>query len=286
MEGLTYGEDSGLAVKAIWHIEPGPAGQPGVVYAGVEPAGLFKSLDGGATWQEVLGLNRHPSRERWMPGAGGLCLHTVVPDPVDPARLTVAISSGGAFRSLDGGESWSPINQGVRADFLPDPYPDLGQCVHKLALHRKRPGTLYQQNHCGVYRSRNGGDCWEDIGEGRLPSRFGFAMACHPHDPETIYTVPLQSDQVRLTPEGRMAVWRSRDGGESWQGMTCGLPGPDAHLVTLREGLATDTLDEAGVYAGTTAGQIFCSRDEGAHWQTLAAYLPPVLSLEAAVVEQ
>ncbi|MGI8554104.1 MAG: WD40/YVTN/BNR-like repeat-containing protein [Dehalococcoidia bacterium] len=286
MEGLQFEAGGDLSVQRVWHIEAAPENQPGVAYAGVEPAGLFRSNDDGRSWQEVPGLNRHPSRERWMPGAGGQCLYSIALDPADPLRLYAGISTGGAFRSQDGGESWQPINQGVRADFLPDPYPDLGQCTHKLLLHPDKPDTLFQQNHCGVYRSSTAGACWEDIGDGRLPSRFGFSLAVHPHNASTIYTIPLQSDEVRLTPAGRMAVWRSRDAGESWQPLTCGLPAEDAFLVTLREGMATDTCDEAGIYAGTTAGQIFSSRDEGNHWQTLAGYLPPVLSVEAAYVSR
>lgn len=284
MDGLQYAPESGLSVQRLWHVEPGSAAQPQTVYLGVEPAGLFKSEDGGHSWSEVEGLNRHATRERWMPGAGGLCLHTILPDPSEPNRLYIAISAAGSFRSDDGGASWQPVNRGVRADFMPDPYPEIGQCVHKVVLHPGRPDTLFQQNHCGVYRSDDRGDSWRDIGKDRLPTDFGFAMATHPHDPDTIYTVPLQSGEVRMPVERRMAVWRSRDGGESWQPLSCGLPSGNSYLTTLREGLATDSLAAAGVYAGTTAGELFFSRDEGDNWQTLASHLPSILSVEAAVL--
>ncbi len=266
-----------------WNVTPGRADEPGVLYAGIEPAALFKSTDRGETWQIVEGLYNHPHRATWFPGNGGLCLHTIVLDPTDRDRLYVGISTGGCYRSDDGGATWTPRNRNVRADFMPDPFPEYGQCLHKMVMHPARPEVLYQQNHCGVYRSDNGGDDWIDIGEGRLPSRFGFPIAVHPHDPETIYVALEESADFRMSVGGRFAVWRSRNGGESWKRMSSGLP-DHAHLVVLREAMAVDTLDDAGVYVGTNTGQVFHSRDAGESWGLLADFLPPVLSVEAALV--
>ncbi len=254
-----------------------------MLYAGVEPAALFKSSDHGETWEINEALFDHPHRATWFPGAGGLCLHTILAHPTDPEKMYVAISTGGCYRTDDGGASWKPYNKNVRADFSPDKFPEYGQCVHKMTLHPRRPEVLYQQNHCGVYRSDNGGEDWIDIGEGRLPSRFGFPIAVHPHDPQTVYVVLEQSDEYRMSVDGRFAVWRSRDGGENWTRQVNGLP-EKAHLVVLREAMATDTLEDAGIYAGTSTGQLFYSRDAGDTWELLADFLPPVLSVEAAVV--
>lgn len=267
-----------------WNITPGRATEPGVLYAGIEPAALFKSTDRGQTWEINEGLYDHPHRSQWYPGNGGLCLHTILVDPKNPLRMYVGISSGGCYRTDDGGKSWQPRNRNVRADFLPDPYPEFGHCVHKMALHPDRPEVLYQQNHCGVYRSDNGGDDWIDIGEDKLPSRFGFPFVVHPHDPQTIYVVLEESDVYRMSVDGRFSVWRSHDGGDSWQRMTQGLP-EHAHLVVLRDAMAVDTLDEAGIYVGTNTGQLFYSQDSGESWELLADYLPSILSVEAAVVE-
>lgn len=276
--------DTPEQVIQVWNITPGRAEEPGVLYAGIQPASLFKSTDRGESWALVEGLYDHPHRGQWMPGAGGLCLHTIVLDPRDTNRLYVAISAAGVYRSDDNGQTWQPRNKNVRADFMGESnFPEYGQCVHKLDLHPTRPDVLFQQNHCGVYRSDNRGDDWVDIGEGHLPSRFGFPIAVHPHEPQTIYVVLEESDEYRMSVGGQFAVWRSRDAGESWERRTDGLP-KNAHLVVLREALATDTLDSVGIYAGTDTGQLFYSRDGGDSWEILADYLPPILSVETAVV--
>jgi len=269
-------------VLKVWSITPGRADKPGVLYAGVEPAALFKSTDRGETWAIVEGLYNHPHRPTWFPGAGGLCLHTIIPDSADHNRMYVGISTGGCYRTDDGGATWHPRNKNVRADFLPDKFPEYGQCLHKMVMHPARPGVLYQQNHCGVYRSDDAGDDWIDIGEGKLPSRFGFPIAVHPHDPKTIYVVLEESDEYRMSVDGRFAVWRSKNGGDSWKRLSRGLP-ERAHLVALREAMSVDTLDEAGVYVGTSTGQVFHSRDAGDSWSLLTDFLPPVLSVKAAV---
>ena len=279
----------GATIKNLWHIEPGRESEPGAVYAGVDPAALFKSEDGGATWLEVAGLSNHPSREKWEPGLGGLCLHSIVLDPYDRDRMWVGISAVGVFGTSDGGETWQTMNQGVRADFLPDRYPEFGQCPHKVLAHRARPDVLYQQNHCGVYRSDSGGSEWEDITQG-LPSQFGFVLGLHSQDPDTIYVLP--EDQVlgedvggglRYVTGAMFRVFRSRNGGREWQPLTRGLPQKDAYLHVLREGMATDSLDPCGIYVGTTTGQIYYSRDGGDNWELLLDHLPPILSLECGI---
>jgi len=271
-------------VISTWNITPGRQDETGVLYAGVQPAALFKSTDHGATWELNQALYDHPHRGNWFPGAGGLALHTILPHPTNHDRMWVAVSTGGCYYTEDGGKSWAPRNKNVRADFLPDAYPEYGHCVHKMVMHPDQPERLYQQNHCGIYRSDTGGLDWIDIGEGLLPSRFGFPIAVHPHDPDTIYVVPEESDQYRVSLEGRFVVWRSRDRGESWESLTKGLP-QQAYLVVLREAMATDTCDEAGIYLGTSTGQIFHSRDGGDSWGVLADFLPPLYSLEVAVLD-
>jgi len=270
-------------VLKVWHIEPGRPEEAGVLYAGIQPASLFRSADRGESWELIESLYDHPQRGQWNPGAGGLCLHTILLDPTDPQRMYVAVSAAGCYRTDDGGLTWRPMNKNVLADFSPDKYPEFGQCVHKMAMHPSRPQVLFQQNHCGVYRSDNAAEDWIDIGDGKLPSRFGFPIAVHPHEPETIYIALEESDQYRVSVDGKFSVWRSRNAGESWQRLTDGLP-ERAHLVSLRESMATDTLEDAGVYVGTSTGQVFYSRDAGDHWELLADYLPPVLSVEAVVV--
>ncbi len=268
----------------VWNITPGRADEPGVLYAGAEPAVLFKSSDRGESWTINDGLFDHPHRGKWFPGNGGLCLHTILLDPANPARIWVGLSTGGCYRSDDGGASWSPFNKNVRADFSPDKFPEYGQCLHKMTLHPSNPQVLYQQNHCGIYRSDNAGEDWIDIGEGRLPSRFGFPIVVDPNAPQSIYVVLEQSDEYRMSVDGRFSVWRSRDAGESWQRLTQGLP-EQAHLVVLREAMATDSLPETGLYVGTNTGQLFYSRDRGDNWELMADYLPPILSVETAVLE-
>lgn len=281
-QGLDFDAAQEQRVREVWQVMPGHAARPNEVWAGTGTAALFRSDDRGVNWSPVTSLNARAATDNWFPGGGGLILHTIVVDPARPERLYVGISAAGVYRTDDGGASWQPMNRNVRADFMPDPHPETGHCVHKLVLSASVPDRLYQQNHCGVYRSDDGGNWWEDISEG-LPSRFGFPMAIHPQDPDTVYVVPLTADDRRVVPEGQMAVWRSRDRGATWERLTAGLPQP-AYFTILRDALATDKCDAAGVYVGTTTGQIFFSRDEGDHWELLADHLPPVQAVHAAQV--
>ncbi|MFZ5921778.1 MAG: WD40/YVTN/BNR-like repeat-containing protein [Chloroflexota bacterium] len=284
MEGKRPEQHGPEKMIKVWNITPGRADERGVLYAGVEPAALFKSTDRGESWTLNDGFFDHPHRGTFFPGNGGLCLHTILLDPSRPERMYIGVSTGGCYRTDDGGLTWAPFNKNVRADFMPDPFPEYGHCVHKMALHPSAPEVLFQQNHCGVYRSDNAAADWVDIGENRLPSRFGFPIAVHPHDPRTVYVVLEESDEYRMSVDGRFAVWRSRDAGESWQRMTDGLP-ERAHLVALRDAMATDSLEDAGIYVGTNTGQLFYSRDAGDSWELLADYLPGILSVEAAVIQ-
>jgi hypothetical protein len=279
-EGLTYGDD-GPKVKTVWNV----TATASAIYAGVEPAGLFRSGDGGDTWQHVEGLTNHPTRPEWQPGNGGLILHSIVPHPTDGDRLWVGISAVGAFETRDGGAAWDTRNRGVRADFNPEnQYPDFGQCVHKLVMAADGGEHLYQQNHCGVYRSSDGGRQWEEITAG-LPSEFGFPMAAHPRDPLTAWTIPLTAPELgRYMPDASAAVWRTHDGGGSWIRSGDGLPQRDAYVGVLREAMAVDRLDPVGVYFGTSTGQLYASADEGVSWRLIAANLPPIWSVETAVV--
>ncbi|HEY3310644.1 MAG TPA: hypothetical protein VGK00_03295 [Anaerolineales bacterium] len=268
----------------VWHIVPGRPDEPGVLYAGAEPATLFISTDRGESWTLNEGLFDHPHRGKWFPGNGGLCLHTILLDPSDRQRMYIGVSTGGCYRTDDGGKTWKPFNKNVRADFNPDRFPEYGQCLHKMVMHPSTPQVIYQQNHCGVYRSDNAGEDWIDIGEGHLPSRFGFPVVVHPHDPHTVYVVLEQSDEYHMSIDGQFAVWRSRDRGSSWEKLTTGLPN-QAHLVVLRDAMATDDLEDAGLYMGTNTGQLFHSRNAGNSWELLADYLPPIQSVEAVVLD-
>ncbi|MEO6462428.1 MAG: exo-alpha-sialidase [Candidatus Eisenbacteria bacterium] len=280
---IKFPADTGLALANIWQIRTGPAQEPDVLWCGVEPASLFESRDAGETWELVRGLHDHPDRPRWEPGGGGLCLHTILPDPEDRARMLVAISTGGVYRTEDGGKSWRSRNQGVRAEFLPDKHPEFGQCVHKVVQNPKRPRTLFLQNHWGLYRSDDGGDHWSDIANG-VPSDFGFPMVAHPHDPDVVYIVPLESDSFRATPEGKLRVYRTRDGGFTWEALTNGLPQQQAYETVLRDAMAADTLDPAGIYFGTRSGKLYGSADGGTSWSRLADGLPPITCVKTAVI--
>jgi hypothetical protein len=280
---VRFPAESGLTLRQVWQVTPGRAEEPERLYCGVEPAALFESVDGGKSWAPVAGLLDHPHRARWQPGGGGLCLHTVLPDPTRPGRAWIAISTGGVYRTDDGGRTWQARNRGIRAEFLPDTHPEFGQCVHKVVQHPARPERLFAQNHFGLYRSDDAADSWRDIARG-VPSDFGFAMASHPHDPDTVYVVPLESDRFRCTPDAKLRVYRTRNGGGSWQPLTRGLPQKDAYETVLRDGLATDALDPAGVYFGTRSGKLWGSRDAGDSWRLLADGLPPVVCVKAALV--
>jgi hypothetical protein len=282
-QNVRFPEDADRALANIWQLRPGRADQPDVVYAGVEPAALFESRDGGDSWAPVEGLLRHEHQPRWQPGGGGLCLHTIVLDPADPGRMGVAISTGGFYRTDDGGRSWRARNHGVRAEFLPDKHPEFGQCVHKVVNHPARPERLFLQNHWGLYRSDDWGDTWTDIANG-VPSDFGFAMEMHPHDPDTVYIVPLDSDQFRVVPDARMRVYRTRDAGASWQPLTDGLPQQDAYECVLRDAMCSDGHDRAGVYFGTRSGKLYGSADEGESWMEVSGALPPIVCVRAAVL--
>jgi photosystem II stability/assembly factor-like uncharacterized protein len=262
----------------VWHLEPSLT-EADTVYAGVEDAALFKSTDAGQTWHELGGL-RDAKGALWQPGAGGMCLHTIVLDPTDANRIYVAISAAGAFRTDDGGATWLPINKGLVSPWeLPDPQAEVGHCVHSIAMHKNRPGVLFMQKHWDVMRSDNAGDLWRDI-SGNLPSDFGFPIAVHAHEPETVYVVPIKSDSEHFPPEGKLRVYRSRAGGTEWEALTDGLPQSDCYVNVLRDAMAVDTLNSCGIYFGTTGGQVYVSPDGGDHWRTIVHDLPAVLSVE------
>jgi photosystem II stability/assembly factor-like uncharacterized protein len=262
----------------VWHFAPS-ATDPDTVLAGVEDAALFRSVDGGASWSEVRGLREHGSGPHWQPGAGGMCLHTIVTDPRDTDRMHVAISAAGVFRTEDAGKTWQPTNRGLKSEGIPDSDAEVGHCVHNLAMHPSRPDTLYMQKHWDVMRTDDGGDNWYDIGEG-LPSDFGFPIDVHAHDPDTVYVVPITSDSLHVPPDGRLRVYRSRTGGGEWEPLTNGLPQQHCYVNVLRDAMSVDGLDDCGVYFGTTGGQVYVSPDGGDSWSAIVRDLPAVLSVE------
>ena len=265
--------------KRVWHLEPSVA-DPDVVFAGVEDAALFRSSDGGANWEELAGLRGHGTGPRWQPGAGGMCLHTIIQDPANLERMYIAISAAGAFRTDDGGRNWKPINKGLVSNFMPDPTAEVGHCVHHVAMHRSRPEVLFMQKHWDVMRSDNAGDRWHEV-SGNLPTDFGFALDIHAHEPDTVYVVPIKSDSEHFVPDGKLRVYRSRSGGNEWEPLTNGLPQKDCYVNVLRDAMSVDSLDECGVYFGTTGGQVYASPDSGDHWTPIVRDLPAVLSVEA-----
>ena len=266
------------AFKRVWHLEPSLTDRD-TVYAGVEDAALFRTTDGGLTWHELAGLRRHESGSAWAPGAGGLCLHTIVLDPTNANRIFVAISAAGAFRSDDGGQNWRPINRGLRSEGIPNPTAEVGHCVHRIARHPSRPDVFFMQKHWDVMRSDDGGESWREV-SGNLPTDFGFVIDVHAHEPETIYVVPIKSDSEHYPPDGKLRVYRSRTGGEEWEALTNGLPQRDCYVNVLRDAMSVDTLDPCGVYFGTSGGQVYASADAGDTWTPIVRDLPPVVSVE------
>ena len=265
--------------KRVWHLEPSLT-DPDTVYAGVEDAALFRTTDGGKSWKELAALRGHPSGAQWAPGAGGMCLHTILLDPSNPKRIYTAISAAGAFRTDDGGAQWKPINRGLHSKYIPKPDAEVGHCVHKIAMHPSRPNVLFMQKHWDVMRSNDAGESWQEV-SGNLPTDFGFPIAVHAHEPETIYVVPIKSDGEHYPPEGKLRVYRSRTGGNDWDPLTKGLPQRDCYVDVLRDAMAVDPLDPCGIYFGTTGGQVYASVDGGDSWNPIVRDLPPVVSVEA-----
>ncbi len=264
--------------KRVWHLEPSLT-DPDTVYAGIEDAALFRSSDGARTWHELSGLRGHGSGASWQPGAGGMCLHTIVLDPTNPQRIFIAISAAGAFRTDDAGATWRPINRGLKSASIPNPDAEVGHCVHRIAMHPSRPGVLFMQKHWDVMRSDDAGESWHEV-SGNLPTDFGFPIAVHAHEPDTIYVVPIKSDSEHFPPEAKLRVYRSRTGGNEWEPLTKGLPQSDCYVNVLRDAMAVDSLDSCGVYFGTTGGQVYASADSGDSWTPIVRDLPAVLSVE------
>lgn len=264
--------------KRVWHLEPSLT-DPDTAYAGVEDAALFRTTDGAKSWQEVSGLRGHGTGAQWQPGAGGMCLHTIILDKSDAHRIIIAISAAGAFRTDDGGKSWKPINRGLHSQYIPNPTAEIGHCVHHVAMHLATPNVLFMQKHWDVMRSDDGGESWHEI-SGNLPTDFGFVVDVHAHEPNTIYVVPIKSDSEHFPPDGKLRVYRSRSGGNEWQPLTKGLPQSDCYVNVLRDAMAVDTLDPCGVYFGTTGGQVYASADGGDSWNAVVRDLPAVLSVE------
>jgi len=264
--------------KRVWHLEPSLT-DPDTVYAGVEDAALFRSTDGGKSWNELAGLRGHGTGPQWQPGAGGMCLHTIVLDPGNPQRIFVAISAAGSFRSDDSGKTWRPINRGLKSQYIPNPEAEVGHCVHRIALHPSRPNVLFMQKHWDVMRTDNAGDSWTEV-SGNLPTDFGFVIDVHAHEPNTVYVVPIKSDGEHFPLDGKLRVYRSRTGGNEWEALTKGLPQSDCYVNVLRDAMAVDALDKCGVYFGTTGGQVYASADAGDNWAPIVRDLPAVLSVE------
>jgi photosystem II stability/assembly factor-like uncharacterized protein len=264
--------------ERVWHLEPS-LDDPDTVYAGVEDAGLFRSADGGQSWQELPALRGHDSGSSWQPGAGGMCLHTIILDPAAPSRMFAAISAAGAFRSDDAGQTWTPINRGLQSEGIPDPDAEVGHCVHRIAMHPSRPSVLYMQKHWDVMRSDDAGESWHEV-SGNLPTDFGFPIDVHAHEPDTVYVVPIKSDSEHYPPEGKLRVYRSRTGGDEWEALTNGLPQQHCYVNVLRDAMAVDSLDSCGIYFGTTGGQVYASADAGDSWAPIVRDLPAVLSVE------
>ena len=264
--------------KRVWHLEPSPT-DADTVYAGVEDAAIFRSTDGAHSWQELSGLRGHGTGPKWQPGAGGMCLHTIILDKKNPKRIYIAISAAGAFRTDDGGKTWKPINRGLRSQFLPDQDAEIGHCVHHIAMNSSRPDVLFMQKHWDVMRSDDAGDNWREV-SGNLPTDFGFVIDVHAHEPETIYVVPIKSDGEHFPPEGKLRVYRSRTGGNEWEALTKGLPQSKCYVNVLRDAMAVDALDKCGIYFGTTGGQVYASADAGDTWAPIVRDLPSVLSVE------
>jgi photosystem II stability/assembly factor-like uncharacterized protein len=269
--------------KRVWHIEPSLT-DADTVYAGVEDAGLFRSTDGGQNWKELAGLRGHGTGPRWQPGAGGMCLHTVILDPSNPQRIYIAISAAGAFRTDDGGKTWRPINKGLYSQYIPEPTAEVGHCVHHVAMHPSHPNVLFMQKHWDVMRSDNAGDSWKEV-SGNLPTDFGFVIDVHAHDPETIYVVPIKSDGEHFPLEGKLRVYRSKTGGNEWEALTKGLPQKDCYVNVLRDAMSVDSLEKCGVYFGTTGGQVYGSTDAGDTWTPIVQHLPAVLSVEVQTLQ-
>jgi photosystem II stability/assembly factor-like uncharacterized protein len=264
--------------KRVWHLEPSLT-DPDTVYAGIEDAAIFRTTDGGLHWTELPGLRGHGTGPRWQPGAGGMCLHTIILDPSDPDRIFIAISAAGAFRTDDGGLTWKPINKGLHSQYIPDPNAEVGHCVHHIAMHPQRPGVLFMQKHWDVMRSNDAGDSWHEV-SGNLPTDFGFVIDIHAHEPETLYVVPIKSDSEHYPIDGALQVYRSRSGGNEWEPLTEGLPQQNCYVNVLRDAMAVDSLDQCGIYFGTTGGQVYASADAGNTWMPIVENLPAVLSVE------
>lgn len=281
--GIQFPENGELKLNNIWVIEPGRPSEPETIYVGIDPASLWISHDNGKTWEPDASLLAHPTREQWGPGAGGLCLHTIVPDPSNSARMWIGISAVGCIRTDDGGQNWHFVNKNTRAGFLPDPYPEFGQCIHRFVQHPTQPDVLYQQNHCGIYKTLNAGDDWIDI-QHNLPSEFGFPIAIDAHHPDTVFVV-VEDPEARQNVNDQFSVYRTQDAGEHWEACTLGLPtGTGVRLGVLRHGMCVDTHDPCGVYVGTNTGQLFASHDGGDSWELIADFLPSIYSVEAATI--